>query len=376
MIGCFLCVVTSFLFQKCHSLLCPDLQVHPFPDIKLSLTHPSVQHFERILSLAHKSSDRCHTWKCSSPDLTHQTCQYCFPSLLIGGLSKCGTSALYAKLATHPSIGTYWDKEVNIFNARNSIPPYFQNFSTLEAWLGPPAANSASLQYLDGSAGTSRDLQAIALLKKYSPATKVIFMVRDTKARFTSWLAMGAHDHNADEREYSVMRGKTLLHALHRAVGNVTVQDMMSPAFIDNIVYHGPMMAYFLAGPLLLPWIQHMKDKIMIIDHAELLHSPLKVLRRIETWLGIAPHTYDSNTLRTKTNVHGNWGWFNHTLNAATARNKRHRHHSFGEDLDQYLIDLIEKDNCVFQKLLGWTPQTETISHRGRYNARRRYVLR
>lgn len=333
-----------------------------FPPISIDPAHPTAQFMELLEyinptpSVSADNRTSCIQWWCTSKP--QQMCQYCFPYVMIVGMSKCGTSALFDKLISHPSLKAYWEKEVYVFSRRMMQEHFRRNMSNFESLLGPYDPNNLNRLFLDGSAGVARDLQSIALIQRYSPRTKIIIMVRDFYARFISWLAMVAHDNHATDIEaFSQQYGTHILDILKQVAGGITNEKILSTDFIHDINFFGPIMSYFMTGHMILPWVQAFGDNILVLDHADLLSDPLSTLRRIESFLDIPPHQYRTSVLRSHTNQFGNWG---HHIHSNTTAPKK-KAISFGKRRDVFLNKILTKSACVMEKLVGWVPKSEVL---------------
>jgi hypothetical protein len=106
------------------------------------------------------------------------------------GFAKCGTTALCDKLVTHPDVRFYKHKEIDIFTKMHfSDSDFEKRINILYSNESLAKVNSRGKQrhiweyegtvWLDCSAGAFRDFNAVAHLKKYSPETKIVMIVRD-----------------------------------------------------------------------------------------------------------------------------------------------------------------------------------------------------
>lgn len=161
------------------------------------------------------SGPSCYEWTCQSAARKGESCRWCLPSIFVGGIAKCGTTALCDKLVTHPDVRFYGAKETDIFtkmrfsisNLEKKINNDFSNntnsntlnTTTSEKGHDNDTYSNRSLRkgkhrnnkgpqspsrhvgdvWLDCSAGAFRDFNAAAYLRKYSPDTKVVLIVRD-----------------------------------------------------------------------------------------------------------------------------------------------------------------------------------------------------
>lgn len=154
------------------------------------------------------SGPACYEWVCQSAERKGENCQWCLPSIFVGGIAKCGTTALCDKLVTHPDVRFYRAKETDIFtkmrfsiselekktNADSDDLPNHSDANNSSPHLdadrflrrakhhnkGPRNPNRhVGNVWLDCSAGAFRDFNAAAHLRKYSPDTKIVLIVRD-----------------------------------------------------------------------------------------------------------------------------------------------------------------------------------------------------
>ena len=161
------------------------------------------------------SGPSCYEWDCQSHERLGQKCRWCLPSIFIGGIAKCGTTALCDKLVSHPSVRFYRNKETDLFTKFHFSIAEFEKkinteYITSSINISTDSADSdhnnnplnkralkknhqqmrAATKYvddsrhvgnvwLDCSAGAFRDFNAAAHLRKYSPDTKVVMIVRD-----------------------------------------------------------------------------------------------------------------------------------------------------------------------------------------------------
>jgi hypothetical protein len=104
--------------SKCKGVKIPQL---PLPEIDESsgiakAFHSLESHNLNATVIQYKGgSNRCYEWTCKSKERRGETCQWCLPFVLVAGISKCGTTAICKKLATHPHIKTFRKKEINMF---------------------------------------------------------------------------------------------------------------------------------------------------------------------------------------------------------------------------------------------------------------------
>ena len=71
------------------------------------------------------SGPSCYEWTCQSQERLGERCRWCLPSIFVGGIAKCGTTALCDKLATHSDVRFYNKKETDIFTKMHFRLSYF-----------------------------------------------------------------------------------------------------------------------------------------------------------------------------------------------------------------------------------------------------------
>jgi hypothetical protein len=147
--------------------------------------------------------------------------------------------------------------------------------------------------YLDCTASAFRDFNALAFLMKYSPDTKFIFAVRDPFQRLASWLLMfkRALPTEKYDRFYRVW-----MSALKKS--QYLDSERYDPSIIDRLMKKERYISSFLYAEVLLHWMAGVsRDRILVYDHFDLEENPLGVMRRIESYLSLTPHSYDASDL-------------------------------------------------------------------------------
>jgi hypothetical protein len=153
---------------------------------------------------------------------------------------------------------------------------------------------------MDCTAGAFRDFNALAHLMKYSPSTKFIFMVRDPFQRLASWLLMNKRALAPEryDRFYRVWMSALRKSQFPRATryNSSTLHSLMgSERYISSFLY-AEVLHHWMAG---VP-----PERLLVIDHFNLEEKPLQVMRAIESYLSLAPQSYDlSALLSVSTNV-------------------------------------------------------------------------
>ena len=240
------------------------------------------------VKLEHGDRGDCYRWKCKSPKKKGRDCQYCLPFVFVAGFSKCGTTALCSKLSLHPRIKPYRKKEINIFTK------FFDEFSwaEFEKRVVDTHPNVTGDLWLDCTASAFRDYNAAVHLLQYSPRTKLIFMVRDPWQRLGSWIEMNKRQKPKDSYRRYNYEWKALLREHQAGRRNRFTREVVTT--LATAKYIGS----FLYAEVLLLWrVAFGEDRILVLDHHSLENDPQRTMRRVEEFLGIAPHDYDMSQL-------------------------------------------------------------------------------
>lgn len=186
------------------------------------------------------------------------------PTFFIIGAAKTGTTSLYYYLNQHPQIQMSANKEPNFFSGpENGIPYPMGRVSRLEDYekLFDPAISvrgEASVGY----ANHPRRQHVPERIKKLVPTAKFIYLVRDPIARTVS-----QYQHRvAAEGERRSLR---------EALSDLS--DPYSPCICPSL-YASQFDLYMHHFP---------KERMLVIDQAELLTDRLSTLRQIFTFLSV-----------------------------------------------------------------------------------------
>jgi hypothetical protein len=239
---------------------------------------------------------------------------------------------------------------------------------------------------MDCTAGAFRDFNALVHLMKHSPATKFIFMVRDPFQRLASWLLMNKRALAPEryDRFYRVWMSALRKSQFPRAVryNSTTLQSLMtSERYISS----------FLFAEILHHWRAGVSpDRLLVIDHFNLEEQPLLVMRQIESYLSLSPHSYDlSALLSVSVNVGSlpddddgrltgkrNQSSLSRNLESSEGANATRSHpiHAPYQIADKTLLTLSRHlfwpSLCLFKQMFGWAVRITTESELG---AARRY---
>ena len=127
----------------------------------------------RMRTLKQLAHATCYEAECvgnSCPADHNRLLRFCYPSIIITGLPKCGTSAMYALLSQFPGVILMADKENCPYSRRRSHWKFFQSL---------PHYKNVKYDSLiiDGCIDTSRNILMRGLLR--SPSTLYIILTRD-----------------------------------------------------------------------------------------------------------------------------------------------------------------------------------------------------
>lgn len=302
----------------------------------------------------------CYKWNCKSELKQGQKCQYCLPYVFVAGFSKCGTTALCSKLALHPHIKPYRKKEINIFTK------FWDEFSwpSFERRVVDTHREVTGDLWFDCTASAFRDFNALVHLLKYSPQSKLIFMVRDPWQRLGSWIEMNKRQKEKDAyRRYDhEWRGLLRTNQPSRKIrfNREVVKALSDAKYIGSFLY----------AEVLLKWRAGFQDKnMLVLDHYNLENSPKETMQQVEDFLGIAHHDYalnellslSVNTRFTSLNAIDSTKTSSQRLNAT-----EYRIHEPYKIEDKQTLQLTRKlfwpSLCLFEKIYGWGVKIVTKS--------------
>jgi hypothetical protein len=270
-----------------QQLFCPpEYRVIPkIPPPRLNRSSSIYQVFSALRKEA-TFNGTCYLWSCHSEQYTGKQCQWCLPDVMVAGFSKCGTTAFCDKLSGHPEIKRYRKKEVNIFTKLGEF-----SWETLETRSQDLHPNDPGRSWMDCSSGAFRDLQVVTHLRKYSPQTKVIFMVRDPWQRMGSYIEMIKRNAKSPEDLKVLLdrlRDKIRRHGAQPDSVRLSTQGIKHLAEVNNFMFIENILVWMAALG---------RENLLVLDHYALEHDPLGTLRRTEKFLGLFSHNYSSELL-------------------------------------------------------------------------------
>ena len=191
-----------------------------------------------------------------------------YPHAIIGGVKKCGTRALLAFLARHPSVRSA-GKEVHFFDKNASfekgyswyleqMPESYENEITIEkspAYFVKPFVPERVLQYMN----------------LYRKNLKLVFIFRNPVKRAVSDYAQGL--------ERNKMGGKTF--------EEVIFEKGVGPKKVSK---ESPKVSAGIYSEHLRRWMQHFPlSKMLFVNGDEFIRNPSPTMKRVQKFLEIKP---------------------------------------------------------------------------------------
>jgi hypothetical protein len=191
------------------------------------------------------------------------------PNLIVIGAQKAGTTSLHFYLGLHPQISMSAVKELNFFsgpdwNWDRGLDWYESHFDESRPVRGESSPSYASYPWVQGA---PERMAAIV------PDARLIYLVRDPIERMIS-----AYVHR-------------------RASG--FERRPIAEVFSDPRFYASGYVAHSRYHQQLLRYLEHFDpQRVLVVDHAELLRQRQTVLRRVFGFLGVddafSSHRYDT----------------------------------------------------------------------------------
>jgi len=186
------------------------------------------------------------------------------PTFFIIGAAKAGTTSLHYYLDQHPEIGMSSDKEPNFFSGPPNGIPYplgrVDSLSAYERLFDPafPARGEASVGY----ANSPRRHGVPERIEELVPEAKFIYVVRDPVAR-------------------------TVSHYRHRVAAEGERRAMPEALADLSDPYSVYLCPSFYARQLEL-YLRHFpSERILVLDHADLLAEREATLRKVFSFLAV-----------------------------------------------------------------------------------------
>jgi hypothetical protein len=207
------------------------------------------------------------------------------PNFINVGPGRCGTSWLHEALTAHPEIGMARVKETEFFN-NNFHLGYDWYVSHFTAASGKKTIGEMSNMYYLDTALPDR-------LLAFNPGMKVIFNIRDPLTLMRSYYLFGvrrglALKHDASDLDMPIGLFMGSGYAYRERKGQLTASD--TPTLTESV----------LLSRYLRPYVERFPpDQLYIFDFERFKRQPEAELRRIYSFLGVAPdHTLDGASER------------------------------------------------------------------------------
>jgi hypothetical protein len=179
------------------------------------------------------------------------------PLFITIGAMKSGTSSLHQYLRLHPEIHVSWVKETNHFKLPKPPPGGMLRYQALLTGpgriVGETSPNYTKALIFPGVA--RRMHEAV-------PEARLIYILRDPVDR-----ALSHYHHNR-------------LHGRERRTIETAFMSDVDNNYIDTSRYYS-QLEHFLC--------YYQKDRILVLDFAELKSNPQQVMRRVFGFVGVAP---------------------------------------------------------------------------------------
>jgi hypothetical protein len=237
-----------------------------------------------------------YEWDCLSKSLEGQKCIWFLPYAYLAGIAKCGTTALCFKLSNYSDIQFYNKKEINIFSKHHPKDYFFE----FENKIRKTKLSDGAKIWFDCSGGTFRDRNAIRALQKYSPNTKILFIVRDPWQKLGSLMTMYKRDNI-----YKHMYNKIVSSFSTKYYNSIDERfELTTIKKLSN-----GLIGEFMLSEQLYWWYHRIpQDKMLVFDSYDLEFHPRELLQRIERFLGLKHQNLTNDILfstshNTMTNV-------------------------------------------------------------------------
>jgi hypothetical protein len=207
------------------------------------------------------------------------------PGVVIVGAQKAGTTQLYAHLVKHPRLFGAWKKEVDYFSKHSgrSIRWYRSHFPLRRSVA---AARGLSL---DASPSYLPTPAALVKMQEVLPEARIIVILRDPVARAFS------------HYQHFKTRGLESC-SFERAVAEDIEQNGLRAQFGQALRAGSPAMlgyvgrGYYALQLELLFWL-YGRDRVLILDSAELFGDTNLVCQRVFEYLGLEPFRIESRKI-------------------------------------------------------------------------------
>lgn len=224
----------------------------------------------------------------------HTSAYRVLPGVLIAGMPKCGTTALYYYLLAHPQVLAASSKEVGFFTQHFALGVrWYRSFFPFSArvWMRSKMLGGACVMACDHTPSYALYPRAAERIADTIPGVKLIFLLRNPVDR--------AYSHYQHEFRTG---HETLDFRAAVAAEPGRVADEWS-RLQDEPVYHSPTYirhAYLDQGDYrkqLEPFFRHFgRDNILVIKSEDLFAHPQATVDATVQFLGLRPFAHRDNT--------------------------------------------------------------------------------
>lgn len=212
-----------------------------------------------------------------------------FPSFIIAGFPRCGTTSLYNYLILHPSIVPAQRKEIRFFNQNFGIglnwyklffPTSFSKYKLNNKFRKDFMAGDGSGTYVHHPLSPIR-------IKNSIPDVKIIILLRNPIER-----AYSQYYHNSKQGIESLSFEKAIENESKRIEGEW--ERMKKEKGDYSFKYHN--FSYLSAGiyvDILKPWLETFSEKqILILGSEDMNESPQKIFNKTITFLNLLSYDF------------------------------------------------------------------------------------
>jgi hypothetical protein len=248
--------------------------------------------------------------------MTHRYRQ--LPGLVVVGAQKAGTTQLHACLIRHPRVFGAAAKELQYFSKRSDRPvswyrSQFPLSRTVESVGG--ISVEATPSYLPTP-------QALRMMGSVLPATRVVVLLRDPVSR-----AFSHYQHYKTRQAES----RTFADAIHELIERPLYEPTAGAALASEAP---PMLDYVSRGYYALQlevlFDTYPRDRVLVIDSAELFADTNAVCQQVFAFIGLDPCDVPPKKIH-------NRGYYREKIDAASAARLREHYRPH----DELLVKLL-----------------------------------
>ena len=201
---------------------------------------------------------------------------------IIAGVEKAGTTSLFVSLTGHPAVAPASVKETRYFSPLiyGEDPAPVETYEAYFADAGDrPIRLEATPRYCTGGAAVATRIEAVC-----GPATRIIIVLRDPIARFSSFFTF-------QKARLRLPEDLPVEEYVARSVA-LSDDDLRDPANHPWSAFRSGCYADWLPA-----WQQVFGARLLIVSFEELTAHPEVVLREVARFLAIDPDGFESYEL-------------------------------------------------------------------------------